>query len=70
MGKMYECYEVVLSFTNVEHTHNFYRLVKYGTLIDEMKNCIYTFIKYYDTLKNHLFNEYKTIFTGRVKNTQ
>nr|SPJ13306.1 Plasmodium exported protein, unknown function [Plasmodium sp. DRC-Itaito] len=62
--------EVALSCTNVEHTPNFYELVKYGTSIEEMKNYIYAFIKYFDTLKNHLFNEYKTIFTGRVKNTQ
>ncbi|SPJ10081.1 Plasmodium exported protein, unknown function [Plasmodium sp. DRC-Itaito] len=61
---------VALSSTNVEHTLNFYKLVKYGTSIDEVINCIYAFIKSYDTLKNHLFYEYKTIFTGRMKNTQ
>ncbi|CAC9696398.1 Plasmodium exported protein, unknown function [Plasmodium sp. DRC-Itaito] len=44
--------------------------VKYGTSINEMKNCIYAFINYYDTLKNDLFSEHKTIFTGRIKNTQ
>ncbi|KNG74280.1 hypothetical protein PFMG_00533 [Plasmodium falciparum IGH-CR14] len=41
---------VALSSTDIEHTLNFYKLVKYGTSIDEMKNCIYAFIKYYDTL--------------------
>nr|SPJ13454.1 Plasmodium exported protein (PHISTa), unknown, putative [Plasmodium sp. DRC-Itaito] len=59
-----------LSSTDMKNTHNFYKLVKEQTSIDEMKNCIYAFIKHYDTLKNHLFNEYKTIFTGRKKNTQ
>ncbi|EWC90705.1 hypothetical protein PFNF54_00351 [Plasmodium falciparum NF54] len=43
---------------------------KNGKSIDEMKNCIYAFIKYYDTLQNDLFNEHKTIFTQRIKNTQ
>nr|SPJ13302.1 Plasmodium exported protein, unknown function [Plasmodium sp. DRC-Itaito] len=61
---------VVLSSTNVEHNFNFHKLVKDGTSIDEIKNYIYAFIKYFDTLENHLFNEYKTIFTGRMKNTQ
>ncbi|CDO61696.1 Plasmodium exported protein, unknown function, fragment [Plasmodium reichenowi] len=61
---------VALSSTNVEHTLNFHKLVKDGTSIDEMINCIYTFIKYYDTLKNDLFCEYKTIFTEKMKNTQ
>ncbi|SPJ09520.1 Plasmodium exported protein, unknown function, fragment [Plasmodium sp. DRC-Itaito] len=59
-----------LSSTNVEHTLNFYKLVKVGTSIHEMTKFIYAFIKYFDTLKNHLFNEYKTIFTGRMKNIQ
>ncbi|CDO61673.1 Plasmodium exported protein, unknown function, fragment [Plasmodium reichenowi] len=59
-----------LSCTNVEHNLNFYKLVKDGTSIDEMKNYIYAFIKYYDTIKNDLFNGHKTIFTERMKNTQ
>ncbi|SPJ08230.1 Plasmodium exported protein, unknown function, fragment [Plasmodium sp. DRC-Itaito] len=59
---------IALSCTNVEHNLNFYKLVKDGTSIDYMINCIYAFIKYYDTLKNDLFNEYKTIFRGRMKN--
>ncbi|KNG74285.1 hypothetical protein PFMG_00538 [Plasmodium falciparum IGH-CR14] len=37
---------VALSSTDIEHTLNFYKLVKYGTSIDEMKNCIYAFINY------------------------
>ncbi|SCM18753.1 Plasmodium exported protein, unknown function, putative [Plasmodium sp.] len=61
---------VALLSTDIEHTLNFYKLVKDGKSIDEMKNYIYVFIKYYDTLKNDLFNEYKTIFTERIKNTQ
>ncbi|SOV78668.1 Plasmodium exported protein, unknown function [Plasmodium reichenowi] len=61
---------VTLSYTDMENILNFYKLVKDGTLIDEMKNYIYSFIKYYDILKNDLFNEYKTIFTERMKNTQ
>ncbi|SOV84226.1 Plasmodium exported protein, unknown function [Plasmodium reichenowi] len=61
---------VALSSTNVEHTLNFHKLVKYGTSIDEMINCIYAFIKYYDTLKNDLYKEHKTIFTEKMKNTQ
>ncbi|ETW62147.1 hypothetical protein PFMC_02248 [Plasmodium falciparum CAMP/Malaysia] len=44
--------------------------LKDGKSIDEMKNCIYAFIKYYNTLQNDLFNEHKTIFTDRMKNTQ
>ncbi|SOV77354.1 Plasmodium exported protein, unknown function, fragment [Plasmodium reichenowi] len=59
-----------LSSTDVEYTFNFYKLVKDGTSIDEMKNDIYAFIKYYATLKNDLFNEHKTIFTERMKNIQ
>nr|SPJ13225.1 Plasmodium exported protein (PHISTa), unknown, putative [Plasmodium sp. DRC-Itaito] len=58
---------VALSCKNVEHTLNFYKLVKDQTSIDEMKNCIYAFIKYYDTLKIDLFNEHKTIFTEKMK---
>ncbi|ETW17249.1 hypothetical protein PFFVO_03836 [Plasmodium falciparum Vietnam Oak-Knoll (FVO)] len=61
---------VALSSTDIEHTLNFYKLVKDGKSIDEMKNYIYVFIKYYDTFKNDLFNKHKTIFTERIKNTQ
>ncbi|KYN93033.1 putative exported protein [Plasmodium reichenowi] len=61
---------VALSSTGMEHALNFYKLVKDGTSIDEMKNYIYLFIKYYDTLKNDLFNGHKTIFTERMKNIQ
>nr|SPJ13201.1 Plasmodium exported protein (PHISTa), unknown, putative [Plasmodium sp. DRC-Itaito] len=61
---------VALSSTDMRNTPNFYKLVKDGTSIDEMKNYIYAFIKYFDTLKNHLFNEYKTIFKEKMKNTQ
>ncbi|CDO61913.1 Plasmodium exported protein, unknown function, fragment [Plasmodium reichenowi] len=61
---------VALSSTSVEHTLNFHKLVKDGTSIDEIKNYIYAFIKYFDTLKNDLYKEHKTIFTGRMKNTQ
>ncbi|SOS77888.1 Plasmodium exported protein, unknown function, putative [Plasmodium sp. gorilla clade G1] len=61
--------EALLS-TDIEHTLNFYKLVKDGKSIDEKKNCIYAFIKYYDTLQNDLFNEHKTIFTETIKNTQ
>ncbi|MBZ2160254.1 hypothetical protein K1I93_09360 [Streptococcus australis] len=61
---------VTLSSTDMEHALNFYKVVKDRTSIDEMKNFIYAFIKYYDTLKNDLFNEHKTIFTERIKNTQ
>nr|SPJ13237.1 Plasmodium exported protein, unknown function [Plasmodium sp. DRC-Itaito] len=59
-----------LSCTNVEHNFNFYKLVKDGTSICEMKKFIYVFIKYYDTLKNDLYKEHKTIFTERMKNPQ
>ncbi|SPJ11209.1 Plasmodium exported protein, unknown function [Plasmodium sp. DRC-Itaito] len=61
---------VTLLSTYMKNTHNFHKLAKDGTSIDEMINCIYAFIKYYDTLKNDLYKEHKTIFTGRVKNTQ
>ncbi|ETW20961.1 hypothetical protein PFFVO_00137 [Plasmodium falciparum Vietnam Oak-Knoll (FVO)] len=54
----------------MKNTLNFYKLVKDGTSIDEMKNYIYAFIKYYDILKNNLFNEHKTIYTERMKNKQ
>ncbi|SOV81644.1 Plasmodium exported protein (PHISTa), unknown function [Plasmodium reichenowi] len=61
---------VELSSTGMKNILNFYKLVKYRTSIDEMKKFIYTFIKYYDTIKNDLFNGHKTIFTERMKNTQ
>ncbi|SPJ08233.1 Plasmodium exported protein, unknown function [Plasmodium sp. DRC-Itaito] len=43
---------------------------KDGTSIDEMKNYIYAFIKYFDTLKNDLYKEHKTIFTEGMINTE
>ncbi|ETW36562.1 hypothetical protein PFHG_04295 [Plasmodium falciparum HB3] len=58
----------LLSSTDKEYTLNFFGLVKDGASIDEMKEFIYSFIKYYDTLKNELFNEKKNIFTERMKN--
>ncbi|KYN93030.1 putative exported protein [Plasmodium reichenowi] len=61
---------VALSSTNVEHTLNFHKFVKDGTSIDEMINCIYAFIKYYDTLKNDLYKEHKTIYTEGMINTE
>ncbi|SCM18763.1 Plasmodium exported protein, unknown function, fragment [Plasmodium sp.] len=61
---------VALLSTDIEHTLNFYKLVKDGKSIDEKKNCIYAFIEYYDTLENGLYNEHKTTFTERIKNTQ
>ncbi|ETW44310.1 hypothetical protein C923_05088 [Plasmodium falciparum UGT5.1] len=61
---------VTLSSADMENPLNFYKLVKYGTSIDERKKLIYAFIKYYDTLKNDLFNEHETIFTDKMKNTQ
>ncbi|SCQ12674.1 Plasmodium exported protein (PHISTa), unknown, putative [Plasmodium sp.] len=59
-----------LSSTDIENTLKFYNLIKDGASIEEMKNFIYTFIKYYDTLKNDLYNEHKRIFTERMKNPQ
>lgn len=61
---------VSLLSTDMEHTLNFYGLVKDRASIDEMKNYIYAFIKYYDTLKNDLFNEQKNIFIERMKYPQ
>nr|SPJ13420.1 Plasmodium exported protein, unknown function [Plasmodium sp. DRC-Itaito] len=61
---------VALSYKNAEHTLNVYKLVKDGTSIDEIKNYIYAFIKYYDTLKNDLYKEHKTIFTEGMINTE
>ncbi|ETW57694.1 hypothetical protein PFUGPA_00144 [Plasmodium falciparum Palo Alto/Uganda] len=46
---------VALSSTDMEHTLNFYKLVKYESLIDEMKNYIYAFIKYYDKIKKMIY---------------
>ncbi|SOV83940.1 Plasmodium exported protein (PHISTa), unknown, putative [Plasmodium sp.] len=59
-----------LSSTDMEYTLKFYSLIKDRGSIDEMKNFIYTFIKYYNTLKNDLYNEHKKIFTERMKNPQ
>ncbi|SOV20406.1 Plasmodium exported protein (PHISTa), unknown function [Plasmodium sp. gorilla clade G2] len=59
---------LALSSTDKEHTLNFYNLVKDGASIDEMKEFIYLFIKYYDTLKNNLFKEHMNIFTERMNN--
>ncbi|CDO61622.1 Plasmodium exported protein, unknown function, fragment [Plasmodium reichenowi] len=61
---------VELSSTGMKNTLNFYKFVKDRTSIDEMKNYIYAFIKYYYALKNDLFNGNKTIFTERMKKTQ
>lgn len=35
-----------------------------------MKIFIYSFIMYYDRLKNDLFNKHKNIFTESMKNPQ
>ncbi|EUR72739.1 hypothetical protein PFBG_02314 [Plasmodium falciparum 7G8] len=59
-----------LSSTDVKNTLDFYSFVKSGASIDEMKNFIYEFIKYYDTLKNDLFNTHKKIFTEWMKELQ
>ncbi|SPJ10073.1 Plasmodium exported protein (PHISTa), unknown, putative [Plasmodium sp. DRC-Itaito] len=59
-----------LSSTDMKNTFNVHKLVKDGISTDEMKKIIYAFIKYYDTLKNDLFNEHKTLFIERMKNTQ
>ncbi|KNG74543.1 hypothetical protein PFMG_00718 [Plasmodium falciparum IGH-CR14] len=59
---------VALSSIDRKCTHDFYNLVKDGASIDEIKNYIYVFIKYYDTLKLVLYNERKNIFTERMKN--
>ncbi|SOS81874.1 Plasmodium exported protein (PHISTa), unknown, putative [Plasmodium sp.] len=60
--------EVSLSYTDMEHT--LYCLVNDGASIDEMKNYIHVFVKYYDTLKNDLFIEHKNIFKEGMKNPQ
>ncbi|SOV20226.1 Plasmodium exported protein (PHISTa), unknown function [Plasmodium sp. gorilla clade G2] len=59
---------LALSSTDRENTLKFYNLVKDGAILDEMKNFIYLFIKYYDTLKNDLFKEHMNIFTERMNN--
>ncbi|KOB87476.1 hypothetical protein PFDG_03564 [Plasmodium falciparum Dd2] len=59
---------VALSSTDRKCTHDFFGLVKDGASIDEIKNYIYVFIKYYDTLRNDLFNEHRERFTERMKN--
>ncbi|EWC75027.1 hypothetical protein C923_04298 [Plasmodium falciparum UGT5.1] len=61
---------VALSSTDMQHTLNFYSLVKNGESIDEMKKFIYSYIKCYDTLQNDLFNEHRKICTGRVRNSK
>ncbi|ETW29710.1 hypothetical protein PFAG_04236 [Plasmodium falciparum Santa Lucia] len=61
---------VALSSTDREDTLNFYNLVKDGASIDEIKNYIYSSIKYYDILKNELYNEQRARFTERMKNTK
>ncbi|EWC74999.1 hypothetical protein C923_04325 [Plasmodium falciparum UGT5.1] len=61
---------VALSSTDREDTLNFYNLVKDGASIDEIKNYIYSSIKYYDILKNELYNEQRARFTERIKNTK
>ncbi|SCM18814.1 Plasmodium exported protein (PHISTa), unknown, putative [Plasmodium sp.] len=63
----YECY---YHFRNMKYAYNFYSLVKDGASIDEMKNYMYSFIKYYDTLKLDSYNEHSNIFTERMKNPQ
>lgn len=62
--------EVTLSSIDVKDTLNFYNLVKDGASIDEIKNYIYSSIKYYDILKNELYNEQRARFTERMKNTK
>ncbi|SOV84256.1 Plasmodium exported protein (PHISTa), unknown function [Plasmodium sp.] len=59
-----------LSSTDMEYTLKFYSLIKNGGSIDEMKNFIHAFIKYYETLKNDLFNRHKAIFTETIKYPQ
>ncbi|SOV74951.1 Plasmodium exported protein (PHISTa-like), putative [Plasmodium sp. gorilla clade G3] len=59
-----------LSSTDMENTLKFYKLIKDGASIDEMKDFIYSYINYYETLKNDLYNEHKRIFTERMKNPQ
>ncbi|SOV84244.1 Plasmodium exported protein (PHISTa), unknown, putative [Plasmodium sp.] len=61
---------VVLSSTDMEYTLKFYSLIKDGGSIHEMKNFIYSYLSYYGTLKNDLYNEHKKIFTERMKNPQ
>ncbi|ETW59744.1 hypothetical protein PFMC_04206 [Plasmodium falciparum CAMP/Malaysia] len=61
---------VALSSTDRKDTLNFYNLVKDGASIDEIKNYIYSSIKYYDILKNELYNEQRARFTERMKNTK
>ncbi|ETW61787.1 hypothetical protein PFMC_02256 [Plasmodium falciparum CAMP/Malaysia] len=59
---------VALSSIDSKCTLDFYNLVKDGASIDEIKNYIYFFIKYYDILKLVLYNERRAIFTERMKN--
>ncbi|KOB85594.1 hypothetical protein PFDG_01034 [Plasmodium falciparum Dd2] len=46
----------------------FFGLVEDGASIDENKKLYLCFIKYYDTLRNDLFNEHRERFTERMKN--
>ncbi|SOV20236.1 Plasmodium exported protein (PHISTa), unknown function [Plasmodium sp. gorilla clade G2] len=59
---------LALSSTDRDHTLKFFSLIEDGASLDEMKEFIYLFIKYYDTLKNDLFKEHKNIFTERMNN--
>ncbi|SCQ12724.1 Plasmodium exported protein (PHISTa-like), putative [Plasmodium sp.] len=59
-----------LSSTDMEHTLKFYNLIKDKASIEEMRNFIYSYLSYYGTLKNDLYNEHKKIFTERMKNPQ
>ncbi|SOV84142.1 Plasmodium exported protein (PHISTa), unknown, putative [Plasmodium sp.] len=59
-----------LSSTDMEHTLKFYNLIKDKASIEEMRNFIYSYIMYYQTLKYDLYNEHKRIFTERMKNPQ
>ncbi|SOV83696.1 Hypotetical protein [Plasmodium reichenowi] len=55
-----------LSSTDVKNTLNFYKVVKDRKSIDEMKNYIYAFIKYYDKIKkmNYIMNIGKDLQKG------
>ncbi|SOV12000.1 Plasmodium exported protein (PHISTa), unknown function [Plasmodium sp. gorilla clade G2] len=64
---MYEI-GVAVASADREHTLKFFSLIKDGASIDEMRNFIYLFIKYYDTLKNDLFKKHMNIFTERMNN--
>nr|SPJ13418.1 Plasmodium exported protein (PHISTa), unknown, putative [Plasmodium sp. DRC-Itaito] len=75
MTKVKKCMKLfIILYRRIFITYEYQRYddlrVKEQTSIDEMKNCTYAFIKYFDTLKYHSFNENKTIFIERMKNTQ